>query len=277
MMRYVAGALRRWLRFYLNASTIYDIHSPFVARLIHYVVEDKRWYYAFSDIESRRRAWKKDETPVVLSTLGAGSMVSGSQVRTAGELLSSNAVDPETGRRLFRLVFWSKPKYLVELGTAQGISTAYMASAGSTTQFYTLEGNRVVAEMAQRHLAELNMTQVKPFTGNFRDRLPALLEQLPALDFLFVDGDHTENGTLHYYRLCVEKRTAGSVFVFADIHWTDEMERTWRKLCAMPEVTLSIDLFHLGLLFFNPDIRVKQHYAIVPSVWKPWRMGLWGR
>jgi protein-L-isoaspartate O-methyltransferase len=161
MMRYIAGALLRWMRFYLKASTIYDVHSPFVAGLIHHVVEDKRWYYAFSDIESRRRVWKKDETPVMLSALGAGSMVSGSQVRTAGELLSSNAVDPETGRRLFRLVSWIKPQYLVELGTAQGISTAYMASAGSNTQFYTLEGNQVVAEMAQRHLAELQKTQVK--------------------------------------------------------------------------------------------------------------------
>lgn len=277
MMRYVAGALRRWLRFYLKARTIYDVHSPFVAGLIHHVVEDKRWYYAFSDIESRRRAWKKDDTPVVLSALGAGSMVSRSQVRTAGELLSSNAVDPETGRRLFRLVSWIKPTYLVELGTAQGISTAYMASAWSTTQFYSLEGNRIVAEIAQRHLTELQKVKVKLLTGNFREKLPALLDQLPKLDFLFVDGDHTESNTLHYYRLCVEKSTAGSVFVFADIHWTDEMERAWHTLCAMPEVTLSIDLFHLGLLFFNPDIREKQHYAIVPAAWKPWRMGLWGR
>jgi hypothetical protein len=73
------------------------------------------------------------------------------------------------------------------------------------------------------------------------------------------------------------KEPQEAVFVFADIHWTDEMERAWQKLCAMPEVTLSIDLFHVGLLFFNPDIREKQHYAIVPAVWKPWRMGLWGR
>jgi len=117
---------------------------------------------------------------------------------------------------------------------------------------------------------------IKSATGNFSDCLPKVLDEIKTLDFLFVDGDHTAASTLSYYRQCLARKSNNSVFVFADIHWTAEMEGAWQQLCAMPEVTLSVDLFHLGILFFNPDFKEKQHVRIVPKAWKPWRMGLWG-
>jgi predicted O-methyltransferase YrrM len=276
MIRYIVGALRRWFSFYLNARTLYDVHSPFVAKLVAHVVEDTRWYYAFSLIESRRRAWQKDKTPIALKPLGAGSMVNQQPIRLAGELLRSNAVDAETGRRLFRLVTLFAPETLVELGTAQGISTAYLSLARQGTIIHTLEGNPAVADLARRHFAEIPLVNIKSATGNFSDCLPKVLDEIKTLDFLFVDGDHTAASTLSYYRQCLTRKSNNSVFVFADIHWTAEMEGAWQQLCAMPEVTLSVDLFHLGILFFNPDFKEKQHVRIVPKAWKPWRMGLWG-
>jgi hypothetical protein len=50
--------------------------------------------------------------------------------------------------------------------------------------------------------------------------------------------------------------------VFDDIHWSSEMEQAWSQIIADPRVTMSIDLFFIGLVFFRKEFRVKQDFAI---------------
>jgi len=50
--------------------------------------------------------------------------------------------------------------------------------------------------------------------------------------------------------------------VFDDIHWSLEMEEAWEQIRQDPGVTLSIDLFFIGLVFFSPSFKVKQHFTI---------------
>ena len=92
--------------------------------------------------------------------------------------------------------------------------------------------------------------------------------------FLYLDGDHRAGASMQYVRACMEIHRNDSIFVLADIHWSVEMEKTWETIRNMPEVTLSIDLFWIGILFFDPSIKVKQHYQLVPWAAKPWRLGI---
>jgi hypothetical protein len=39
------------------------------------------------------------------------------------------------------------------------------------------------------------------------------------------------------------------------------MERAWNEIKKSPYVTLTIDVFEAGLVFFKPDI-TKQHYIL---------------
>lgn len=272
MSHYIAAARRR-LRFFMNAKTRYDLHSPFVAELAERLLEDRRAFYAFSDIEIARSRWQFDRETIPASNLGAGSLVGGG-LRSAADILRSSAVDAETGRRLFRLAHWQKPATLLELGTSQGISTAYLASADRQARVFTIEGNPPLAEKARRHFGELGLENIEVITGSFEEQLPAVLKKMNRVDLLFIDGDHREAALLQYARQCAAYRTDDSVFVIADIHWSDEMESGWAQLCALPEITLSVDLFHFGLLFFKKEFRERQHLAIVPARWKPWRLGI---
>lgn len=268
-------ALQRRLRFYLAARTRYDLHSPFIAELTEDVLEDRRVYYAFSHIEVARERWLLDKDPVPAALFGAGSKTGRPTRHTAGSLLSSSAVDAETGRRLFRLALRQKPDTILELGTSQGISTSYLAAANTQTRVITIEGNPVLAQKARSHFDELGLPNIRIFTGSFEEQLPHALEAAGTVDLLFMDGDHREEALLRCVRQCMACRGDGSVFVIADIHWSDEMERAWEQLCELPEVTLSVDLFHTGLLFFRKEFREKQHVSIVPASWKPWRIGIW--
>jgi hypothetical protein len=40
------------------------------------------------------------------------------------------------------------------------------------------------------------------------------------------------------------------------------MEEAWKEIQQHPAVTLSIDLFFIGLVFFKKDFKAKQHFVI---------------
>jgi len=55
-----------------------------------------------------------------------------------------------------------------------------------------------------------------------------------------------------------------SIAVVANIHESDAMEQAWEAIKKDPNVTVSVDAYHLGLLFFRKEQR-KQHFIIRPS------------
>ena len=52
------------------------------------------------------------------------------------------------------------------------------------------------------------------------------------------------------------------------------MELAWHDIKSHPAVTLSIDLYFIGLVFFRKNQSAKKDYTICPWLWKPWRVGL---
>jgi hypothetical protein len=50
--------------------------------------------------------------------------------------------------------------------------------------------------------------------------------------------------------------------VFDDIHWSEGMERAWEEIKRDPAVTLTIDIFFVGLVFFRKMQLIPQHFTI---------------
>lgn len=275
-MNWIAIHLRlvwKYLQYYWRAETRYGLHSPFVYELVEKTVEDTRTFYAFPIIEGLRSLLLRDNTAVTVTDHGAGSKVESSSRRTVRSLARHSAVGPATGRLLFRLVHFLKPNTLLELGTSLGISTAYQAAAALNARFITIEGCPQTAALAQQHLRQLSLPNVRLLTGTFREKLPEALAGLKRLDYLYLDGDHRRGASLEYFEQCLPYAHADSVFVIADIHWSAEMEEAWEAMRRHPRVSLSVDLFHLGLLSFREEQREREHFTVIRSAWKPWRMG----
>lgn len=267
----------RGLRYFWRARTIYDVHSPFVADLVNAVVEDTRHFYAFSEIEVLREKMLQNDTLLQIQDYGAGSLVNANTTRTVGDLAQNAAIPAEVGRQLFRLVHFCKPQTILELGTSLGVSTLYLASGNSRAQVLTVEGSPAVATMAQQHFKILKKENIILQQGEFQFVLSDILQNINKLDFLFLDGDHRETATWLYVEQCLALAHDNSVFVIADIHWSEEMEHVWKRLQAHSRVTLSVDLFHLGLLFFRKENIEKEHFTIVKKEYKFWRLGIFGR
>ncbi len=265
---------QRWLKYYFRAHTCHDVHSPFVSLLIREVIENKKNYYTFFSAERLRHKLLYNNARIAIKDYGAGSMVTDKRQRSVKDLAKYAAISPRQGKQLFNLVRMTKPKTILEMGTSLGISAIYQAGAAPKATFISLEGCPNTARLAQNNLRSLGYNQITVLEGPFKENLPTALHQLGAnTDFIFLDGDHQEGSTLAYYQECVPFLHNDSVFVLADIHWSESMEKAWNSLKSRDEVSISIDLFHFGILFFRKEHRVKQDFTLIPYALKPWRLG----
>lgn len=274
VLNYYSFRLQSLLSFYYRAQTRYDIHSPFLSEFVERVVEDRRSFFAFERAESLRRYWLEQTGRVPIVDLGAGSKVNTATERSIAELVRHSAIDAAAGRQLFRLACWRKPRYMVELGTNVGISTLYLHGADRRARLISVEGNPHLARMAAHGLKLARVSdQLQLRTGSFAELLPEICQELPRIDLLFLDGDHRGVTTRRYIEQCMPLLHDESTVVIGDIHWSPDMEAAWHDLKSHPRVRASVDLYHLGLLFFRPEIRHPEHRTIVPAAWKPWHMG----
>ena len=266
---------RRWLIFYRQAVTIYDIHSPFVFQLVRAMLEDRRRFYVFSDLAGLRDRIKHNYNRVPQSQFGAGSQIITKNEISIAELGRKVAVDEKNGKLLFRLVNFLKPKQLLELGTSLGLSTLYQAAAALSGQMITIEGSPAIAQLAQQHIDYLRFRNISLLNGSFESQLPLALSSLSMLDYVYLDGDHSYAPTLSYFEQCLPHLHDQSAFVVADIYWSDDMLKAWKELQVHPSVSLSVDFYDFGILFFRKENQEKEHFSVVPRWWKPWRLGFW--
>jgi predicted O-methyltransferase YrrM len=271
--RHYASSL---LRYFFNAKTKYDIHSPFVVDFIEYVLEDRRLFYAFSELDRMRHRLLRNSESIQITDLGAGSKVNTQKTRQIKDIAKHSAIAEATAQWLFRIVVHYQPKTIVELGTSLGISTIYLAAATHQGEVFTIEGCQDTAEVAQKTFETMEMSHIHGLVGAFADVLPNILKNIEKLDLVFIDGDHQKGACYDYFETCLAKIHDKSIIIVADIHWSKEMEACWEQIKQHQSVRLSIDLWHLGALFFVPAILEPQHLTLIPAVWKPWRLGFWG-
>ena len=264
----------RFLKFYFRAGTRYHVHSPFVFDFVENVLEDDRWFYPFTEIEGVRMHMRKDGRMIPITDLGAGSQVSKKKERSIASLAKHSANQPFVCRWLFRIVNLYKPKRMLELGTSLGISSAYQAFASQNGRLVTIEGDPEVAHLAAGNFNLLKTKNISLMEGSFDEMLPHAIQELGGLDYVFFDGNHRKKPTLLYFKKCLENAHEKSVFVFDDIHWSAGMEEAWKEIKAHPKVTISIDLFFFGVVFFRPGKKKKEHFRLVPWLWKPWAIGI---
>jgi len=139
----------------------------------------------------------------------------------------------------------------LELGTSLGVTTAYLASVNSNIKCVSLEGSTEIANIARDNIDYLGITNIKIIEGNIDETLDIALSEFETLDFVFFDANHKKEPTLKYFNKCLELINENSIFVFDDIYWSKEMEQAWKEIKKNKNVTSTIDLFEMGIVFFK--------------------------
>ncbi len=255
---------QKYLSYYLAASNSkgHGVHSPFVFDFIKNVLNDKKQYEHYDKIENVRQELLRDNTVIEVEDFGAGSAVIKKNARVVKAIAASSLKPKKYAQLLHRIVKYYNLSSIVELGTSFGVTTSYMAFANNTDRVYTLEGAAEIAAIAKNNFKKLSIDNIELLQGNFTETFPALISTLQKVDLAFIDGHHLKQPTLEYFDRLLKRSIPSTVFIFDDIHWSKEMEEAWAEIKENPDVTLTIDLFFIGLVFINPDFKVKQHFSI---------------
>ncbi len=250
----------KYLRYLKQSKTRYRVHSPFVFSLIENVLRRQPPFYAFKKIEQWRDKLFEDKTELNVKEFGAGSRVSKSKlVRDIAETAVSSQNQSEW---LFGLANYFKAKTIVELGTSVGVSTAYLAAASKTSWVYTFEGNEELIEIATEGWQKLKIRNVEAVVGDIDIQLPKFLGALKTkIDLVYLDANHTYEATINYFNQLKPFLDSDSMVIVDDIHWSEGMEKAWFELKNDEQVSISIDLFYKGLLFFRSDIE-EEHFVL---------------
>ena len=255
---------KKYLHYLLTAQNGegHGIHSPFVFDFIIHVLNDKKKYDCYRKIEFVRKQLLKNNNKIEVEDFGAGSAVIPFKNRIVKDIAASSLKKKKYAQLLFRIAKYYDAKTIVELGTSFGITTSYLASANRDSKIFTFEGAKNIAKIAKENFKTLQLKNVEMVEGSFEKTLPSITNKIEKIDFLFVDGNHRKDPTLGYFNFFLSKVTNNSIFIFDDIHWSQEMEEAWKLIQANDSVTLTIDLFFIGLVFFSTDFKVRQDFVI---------------
>ena len=255
---------KKFIHYYLTASNGkgHGIHSPFVFNFIKFVLNDKKKYKGYASIESVREGLLKNKDFIEVEDFGAGSAIIKTNKRIVSDVAASSLKSKKYSQLLFRMIQYYKPDTILELGTSFGVTTSYLAYGNKNSPVYTLEGSSSIASIALKNFEKQSLTNIKLLQGNFEHTLPLALSALPVLDFIFIDGNHRKEPTVEYFRKLLNNSRSSTILVFDDIHWSPEMEEAWIQIQQDNAVTLTIDLFFIGMVFINPAFKVKQHFKI---------------
>jgi predicted O-methyltransferase YrrM len=239
----------------------HGIHPPFVYRFNRDILNCSKKHPEYKEIREFRNILLKNRELIKVDDHGAGSDIFSSDNRRVRDIARYSSSSYRIGRLLFRLARHLQPGTVLELGTSIGFGTFCLAKGAGGGKVYSLEACGAQIRTALTGLGNAGIGNVELIKGNFRDSLPELLARIDRVDLVYFDGDHRKEEVLWQFSRCLEKVVPGTVFVAGDIHWSDDMREAWRLLCKDPAVTLSVDLFDCGLLFFRKGVS-KQHFIL---------------
>ncbi len=251
----------RYILYLLNSKNKHHIHSPFVFELVTQVINVKSENQDCNQIEQLRKQLCETETTIKITDFGAGYNINLSNERKIKDIAKNSAKSAKFGKLLYRIVKYYQPQQILELGTSLGISTSYLAKANQKTKIYTFEGCPQTAAIAKQNFNQLDLNNINLILGNFDDVLKIELVEISSLDLVFIDGNHQKEPTLNYFKECLKYANNDTIFIFDDIHWSDDMQKAWKKIQRNASVSTTIDLFFVGIVFIKKELS-KEHFVI---------------
>jgi len=248
-----------YLKWFPKTLYLHGIHSPFVFTLVKECLKKNRSSNYFKDIQRYRERLLGAERSIEVTDFGAGSRVFNSNKRRICDIAKHAGATQKRMLLLQRLVAYIRPEQILEIGTSLGMATFAMAKGSKDTRIISLEGCPATLEVARETLDHFNIENVNLVEGRFRESIKALGNH--KLDMIYFDGNHSKEATLSYVQSLLPTAINGTVWIFDDIHWSKEMTAAWNEIKKLQEVSVSIDCFWLGIIFFRNE-QVKEDFYV---------------
>ena len=258
--------IKSYIKFLFHSKNEHGVHSPFVFDLVTKCFYDNTKYPEYETLKSYRKSLLENKNTIEVTDFGAGSRVFKSNTREISKIAQTAGITPKNAELLFRIVRYFQPKSVLEIGTSLGLATSALSFGNQNAQIITLEGCPNTQKQAQVQLQEQNSNfQNIEFVNTEFSNYFKTLDLSPITHHLiYFDGNHSKKATLDYFEALLPTFTNDSVWIFDDIHWSADMEEAWEIIKNHPKVSVTIDTFQWGIVFFR-DEQQKEHFVINPN------------
>ncbi len=238
-----------YIQYQWKASGPDSIHSPFVFSFYSEVLNYPYHFNVFEKLEMARHDFLLDQSKVRFEDAGAEK---GWVDKRISAIASGSLMPFSKSSLVFKLCRWLKPESVLELGTCLGLTTAYLASA-TLCKVHTFEAALPLADRARKLWDALGLDNIHLVEGKIENNLPKYLAQVESPpDFVLIDANHRYAPTMENFYLLRDSMKGQGCLVFDDIYWSSEMARAWKEIISDPAVSVSLDLYGLGIVFFRP-------------------------
>ena len=265
--------IKSYLKFLFHSKNEHGVHSPFVFDLVTKCFYDTTKYPEYETLKSYRKSLLGNKNTIDVTDFGAGSRVFKSNTREISKIAQTAGITSKNAELLFRIVRYFQPKSVLEIGTSLGLATSALSLGNKNAQIITLEGCPNTIATAKKMFqvssfkfpnnnVEFVNTEFNLYFENFK---PETLNLKPQIfDLVYFDGNHSKKATLDYFEALLPTISNDSVWIFDDIHWSAEMEEAWEIIKNHPKVSVTIDTFQWGIVFFRAEQK-KEHFIINPN------------
>jgi len=253
--------IKSYLKFLWNSKNEHGIHSPFVFSLVTKCFYDKSKYTEYSILSNYRNSLRNNKNTIEVTDFGAGSRVFKSNIRRVDQIVKNAGISKNRAELLFRIANYFQPNEVLEIGTSLGLATAALSLGNKNARITTLEGCPNTLAVAQEQFEEFNLGNIKSINTEFSCYLKNQQPTTYNPQLIYFDGNHSKEATLEYFKLLLTTVTNETVWIFDDIHWSLGMEEAWETIKSHPKVTVTIDTFQWGLVFFRRE-QPKEHFVI---------------
>lgn len=266
-------SITSYFKFLWQSKNEHGVHSPFVFNLVTKCLYDKRQYSEYARLNTHRNLLLKNKSTIDVTDFGAGSKVFTSNTRAINQIAKTAGISAKRAELLFRIVHYFQPLTILEIGTSLGLATAALALGNPKAKIITLEGCPNTLATANENFqnskfqpeslgpnskVEFVNTEFSSYLKNFHSETSG---PTSSFQLIYFDGNHSKKATLDYFNLLLPTVTNDTLWIFDDIHWSAEMEEAWETIKNHPKVTVTIDTFQWGLVFFRIE-QEKEHFTI---------------
>jgi predicted O-methyltransferase YrrM len=247
------------LNFLLKSSNQHGIHSPFVYDLITKCFYDKTPFSAYHNLKALRNKLIYNQDLVKIKHYSEASKVFQSNHQKISTIVKCEGSSYKKQKQLYRITNYFKPKNVLELGTSVGLGSAAMAIASNNSIIKTVEVNKNISDIAKKVFKSYQLKNIQIDTSSFKDFFKK--SNYENLDLVYLDGTCDKESTIENFNSLLKHSHNESVFIINNIYWSKEMTEAWNIIKKQKEITVSIDTFYWGFLFFRKE-QPKQHFTI---------------
>ena len=253
--------INSYLNFLWNSKNEHGVHSPFVFNLVTKCFYDGKKHAEYSILNNYRKSLLKNHNTIEVTDFGAGSKVFKSNTRAINQIASNAGISKKRAELLFRITNYFQPSTILEIGTSLGLATSALTLGNQKAKITTLEGCPNTLHVTQKQFEEFGFKNITSINTEFSCYLKNYQLSIINYQLIYFDGNHSKAATLEYFELLLPTITNESVWIFDDIHWSKDMQAAWETIKNHPKVTITIDTFQWGSVFFRMEQR-KEHFLI---------------